>query len=119
ERGLLGPASFIKVAEESGTIADIGRDVLTEACRQMGEWRRDHPDLSMMLRVNVSGRQLAQPARLRALTVALADSGMAAEQLCLEITETALMTDLESSIRMLRLIRGLGVRLAIDDFGTA
>jgi diguanylate cyclase (GGDEF)-like protein/PAS domain S-box-containing protein len=118
ERGLLAPASFIGVAEDSGLISEIGRYVLAEACGQVGEWARQHADLSLTLRVNVSGRQLTQPSLLRDITVALADSGMAAERLCLEITETALMTDLDATIRMLRLIRELGVRLAIDDFGT-
>jgi EAL domain-containing protein (putative c-di-GMP-specific phosphodiesterase class I) len=68
--------------------------------------------------VNVSGRQLAQPSLLRDITVALSDADLAPDRLCLEITETALMTDIETAIRMLRWIRELGVRLAIDDFGT-
>jgi diguanylate cyclase (GGDEF)-like protein/PAS domain S-box-containing protein len=118
ERGLLAPGSFVPLAEETGMISDIGRFVLTEACRQMGEWSQRHPDLALTLRVNVSGRQLSQPALLRDITIALADSELSPDRLCLEITETALMTDIETTIRMLRLIRELGVRLAIDDFGT-
>jgi EAL domain-containing protein (putative c-di-GMP-specific phosphodiesterase class I) len=118
ERGLLGPATFIPLAEETGMISDIGRFVLAEACRQMGEWSIRAPGLALTLRVNVSGRQLSQPALLRDITIALAESGLAPDRLCLEITETALMTDIDTTIRMLRLIRELGVRLAIDDFGT-
>jgi EAL domain-containing protein (putative c-di-GMP-specific phosphodiesterase class I) len=118
DRGLLGPPSFIALAEESGLISDIGRFVLADACRQVGQWTRLYPDVPLTLRVNVSGRQLAQPSLLRDITGALSDADLAPDRLCLEITETALMTDIETTIRMLRWIRELGVRLAIDDFGT-
>ncbi|HEX7097554.1 MAG TPA: EAL domain-containing protein [Acidimicrobiales bacterium] len=118
ERGLLLPSTFIPLAEETGMIADIGRVVLAEACRQVGAWSRRHPDLPLTLRVNVSGRQLARSTLLQDVTVALAEAGLPAQRLCLEITETALMTDIESSIRMLRAVRELGVSVAVDDFGT-
>jgi diguanylate cyclase (GGDEF)-like protein/PAS domain S-box-containing protein len=117
-RGLLAPAAFIALAEDTGLISDIGRFVLSDACRQLGEWRVRFPGLALTLRVNVSGRQLTQPALLRDITIALAESGLPPDRLCLEITETALMTDIDTTIRMLRSIRDLGVRLAIDDFGT-
>jgi diguanylate cyclase (GGDEF)-like protein len=118
QRGLIVAGAFVGLAEESGLIADIGRFVLTEACRQVGDWARRFPATPLTLRANVSGRQLSQPALLHDVTVALADSGLDPAHLCLEITETALMTDIDASIRMLRWIRDLGVRLAIDDFGT-
>jgi EAL domain-containing protein (putative c-di-GMP-specific phosphodiesterase class I) len=118
QRGLIVAGAFVGLAEESGLIADIGRFVLTEACRQVADWARRFPSTPLTLRANVSGRQLSQPALLRDVTVALAESGLDPERLCLEITETALMSDVDASIRMLRWIRDLGVRLAIDDFGT-
>jgi EAL domain-containing protein (putative c-di-GMP-specific phosphodiesterase class I) len=84
----------------------------------VGEWTRQHPSLPLILRVNVSGRQLVHASLLQDLTVALAESRLPADRLCLEITETALMTDIDTTIQMLRWIRDLGVRLAVDDFGT-
>lgn len=118
ERGLLAAGTFIDVAEESALISDIGRFVVSEACRQVGEWSRAYPDLPLKLRVNVSGRQLIHTSLLRDVTIALADSRLPPERLCLEITETALMSDIDTSIQMMRWIRELGVDLAIDDFGT-
>src|SRR5690606_28683630 len=89
ERGLLSAGSFIDIAEESTLISDIGRFVLAEACRQVGEWTRKYPDLPMTVRVNVSGRQLVHTSLLREVSIALADAELPPERLCLEITETA------------------------------
>ncbi|MFL5847156.1 MAG: putative bifunctional diguanylate cyclase/phosphodiesterase [Solirubrobacteraceae bacterium] len=116
-RGLLSPGGFIPVAEETGLVVPIGRFVLREACRQAAEWAATTgTDLSM--NVNLSGRQLEDPALLDDVTAILRETGLPAARLVLEITETVLMHDTETTIERLRALRALGVRLAVDDFGT-
>jgi diguanylate cyclase (GGDEF)-like protein len=114
-RGLIGPQSFIEVAEETGLIGPIGEFVLREACRQAAHWQASG-ELSM--NVNLSGRQLEGPGLLDMVTTILRETGLAPGRLVLEITETVLMHDTEATIRRLRALRALGVRLAVDDFGT-
>ena len=111
ERGFLGPGEFIPLAEETGLIVPLGRWVLREACRQATQWA-GAPYLS----VNVAGAQLEQPGFLAEVESALADGGLCAERLVLEVTESSLVDDLEAE--RLQALRRLGVRLAIDDFGT-
>ena len=118
ERGLVAPNDFIPVAEDSGMIVPIGAWVLHEACRQAVAWgarRGAHP---LVMRVNVSPRQLDDPAFVDTVAGALADSGLEPSRLCLEITENALIRDLERGSEVLRRVRALGVQLALDDFGT-
>ncbi len=115
--GVLTAGAFIGIAEDTGLVVDIGSFVLTEACRQGAEWnsRRAEP---LVIRVNLSARQLERETIVAEVAEALSESGLPAEQLCLEITETAIMTDVEESLRLLSELRALGVHLAIDDFGT-
>jgi EAL domain-containing protein (putative c-di-GMP-specific phosphodiesterase class I) len=110
-RGLLPPLTFIPLAEETDLIAEIGRWVLEESCVQAHVW-----DTSVS--VNLSGRQLEQADLVEVVARALARSGLPAERLWLEITETVLMRDTEATIERLRALKALGVRLAVDDFGT-
>jgi diguanylate cyclase (GGDEF)-like protein/PAS domain S-box-containing protein len=117
ERGLVGPADFIGVAEESGLIVPIGRWVVTEACRQVARWQRD-TGLALRLSVNISARQLQAPRLAEHVARTLRTSGLPAEDLVLEITESMLVDDAERTIAKLHLLRELGVRLAVDDFGT-
>ena len=117
-RGLLSAAEFIDLAEETGLILDIGRWVLREACLQQVAWQAAHPDHRLLVRVNLSARQIGQPDLLSQVMSILGETGVDPGQLCLEITETTVMADAESSLEVLEKLRGLGVELAIDDFGT-
>jgi diguanylate cyclase (GGDEF)-like protein len=116
ERGLVSPAEFIEIAEENGAILPIGRWVLGEACREAMSW--SPIDRSVFLCVNVSAREIQQPGFVDAVREALADAGMAASRLSLEITETALLRATPKTVGTLEALRGLGVRIVIDDFGT-
>jgi diguanylate cyclase (GGDEF)-like protein len=115
-RGLLPPAAFVPVAEETGLIAPIGRFVLREACRQAAAWQVHGAGLTM--NVNLSGRQLEDPELVDLVTQLLRDTRLPPRSLVLEITETVLMQDTRTTIDRLRALRALGVRLALDDFGT-
>ncbi|MFC7534131.1 putative bifunctional diguanylate cyclase/phosphodiesterase [Actinoplanes sp. GCM10030250] len=118
-RGLVSPVEFIPVAERTGQIVAIGRWALGEACRQAAEWRRAFPDAEpLTVGVNVAGRQLRDPALVGEVAALLAATGLPAGCLSIEVTETAVLDDEESNEAMLAL-RGLGVKLALDDFGTA
>jgi diguanylate cyclase (GGDEF)-like protein len=115
ERGLLEPADFIPLAEDTGMIVAIGEWVLREACRQVAEWRAAGADIDVA--VNVSARQLTQPDIVEVVRSALDDSGLPAASLCLEITESAVMRDPEATLATLTLVKELGVKVALDDFG--
>ena len=115
--GLLSPMQFIPLAEETGLIVPIGRWVLKTACAQAMAWRRQGlPPLSMA--VNLSPRQFSDDNLLADIDDALASSGLPADMLQLEITESMVMHNVVRAIELLDIIRGRGVRLAIDDFGT-
>jgi EAL domain-containing protein (putative c-di-GMP-specific phosphodiesterase class I) len=113
--GLVGPDRFIALAEETGLIVPIGSWVLNEACRLAQGWKTAAP---LALRVNLSARQLAQDDLIDIVGAALERSGMAAEQLCLEVTESVLVEDPDASARTLADLKALGVKIAVDDFGT-
>ena len=119
ERGLIPPASFIPLAEETGLIDPIGRQVLHEACRQAAAWRAAHPGAGLeTMSVNLSVRQLDQPGLVDDVAMALAKARLPPSCLLLEITETMLMGDTDQMVARLDALKSLGVRLAIDDFGT-
>jgi diguanylate cyclase (GGDEF)-like protein len=118
QRGVLPAGSFIQAAEETGLIVDLGRWVLAEACRQMSEWRERYPRLSFTMRVNMSPAQLATRNIVRLVKECLHENQLPGELLCLEITEHAVMQDLERAVQVLHDLKALGVSLAIDDFGT-
>ena len=115
-RGIVQPNDFIPLAEETGLIVPIGRWVLAQACRQAAVWHDESH--SVQVSVNVSARQLDHENLLEDVQGALADSGLEPTSLTLEITETALMRDADSTAEQLRKLKALGVRIAIDDFGT-
>jgi diguanylate cyclase (GGDEF)-like protein len=115
-RGIVQPNDFIPLLEETDLIVDVGRWVLHEACRQGAEWRRNGRELGVA--VNVSGRQLDSDGFVGDVRDALAASELPADSLTLEITETAIMRNVEATAKRLLAIKALGVRIAIDDFGT-
>jgi diguanylate cyclase (GGDEF)-like protein len=116
KRGLVQPDSFIPLLEETGLISEVGAWILRQACFQGAAWRRAGHAIAMA--VNVSARQLDHDHLVTAVEQALAESGLDPEALTLEITETALMRNVEATIERLTAIKRLGVRVAIDDFGT-
>jgi diguanylate cyclase (GGDEF)-like protein len=118
-RGQVQPDDFIPLLEETGLIVPVGAWVLEEACRQAAAWRRQGPPAAeLTISVNVSPRQLAQPDFAATVARALETTGANPRLLCLEITEAALITDVEAARRELAKLHDIGVRLAIDDFGT-
>ena len=119
ERGLLAPEEFIPFAEDNGAIVRIGEWVLQEACRQAERWRTTWPkEIALPIAVNFSARQLAQPDFIAVLSGALQETGADPSSLRLEITESVMMQDAESTIEVLGAVKALGVEVAIDDFGT-
>jgi diguanylate cyclase (GGDEF)-like protein len=115
-RGIVQPDAFIPLLEETGLIVEVGRWVLSEACRQGATWRR--AGYPIVMAVNVSARQLDTDELIADIEGALADSGLEPSALTIEITETTLMRNIEETVRRLGEIKHLGVRIAIDDFGT-
>jgi diguanylate cyclase (GGDEF)-like protein len=116
ELGLVPPVEFIPLAEDCGLIVELGRFVLREACRQAAAWPVGGEQITMS--VNLSARQLVEPGLIDAVTVAVAESGLSPQRLCLEITESALIKDFDSVLPVLTALRTAGVHLALDDFGT-
>ena len=117
--GMVPPLDFIPLAEETGLIVPIGTWVLREACRQAADWNRRRPvDEPLSISVNLSARQLQQPHLPELVAEVLATTGLAGRCLTLELTESLLINDVESTVIRLEQLKALGVRLAIDDFGT-
>lgn len=116
-RGLVSPAEFIPIAEETGLIVAIGAWVIDEACRQAARWREEGRP-AITLSINLSARQLRQSDLVERVTESLARHGVAPRHLELELTESLAMEDADAHLRQLQALRQLGVRLSIDDFGT-
>jgi diguanylate cyclase (GGDEF)-like protein len=117
-RGLILPAEFLPVAEETGLIVPIGLWVLREACRQAREWQANDPEpLPVRIGVNISVKQLEDPGFVADVAQALQDSGLPPPALILEITETILAQNLIATGEVLKGMKQLGVRVAVDDFG--
>jgi diguanylate cyclase (GGDEF)-like protein/PAS domain S-box-containing protein len=115
---LVAPEHFLAIAEETGLIVPLGRQVVEKACRQLASWDATTGVRVPHLAVNLSARQLTQPDLASDVRRALHASGIDPNRLCLEITETVLMQDTPQVIATINALRDLGVRLAIDDFGT-
>jgi diguanylate cyclase (GGDEF)-like protein/PAS domain S-box-containing protein len=116
---LVLPASFIPVAEETGLIQPIGRWVLHEACRQLAQWRSELPQAAgLSMSVNVSARQLQDSSLIEDVESALRETGVDPGSLILELTESAVVENLDAAMATLRKLRWMSVQLAMDDFGT-
>ena len=118
-RGVISPADFVPVAEETGLIVPIGQWVLEEACKKVREWQLSSPTRrGLSLSVNLSGRQVAQPDVVEQIKHALKISNLQPHHLKLEITESVVMENAEAAAQTFKQLRALGVQLSIDDFGT-
>jgi len=120
-RGLLYPADFIGVAEQSGMIIELGGWVMQQAARDGRRWQVRYPStpaLAMQVSINLSGRQLQRPEVIKEVIDAVDAAGLDPQSLILELTESVLMADTEPVARTLQELRRLGFRLALDDFGT-
>lgn len=118
-RGLVSPMEFIPVAEETGMIVQIGEWVLREACGEMRRWQQSFPSQpSLFVCVNLSVKQFSQQDLIEKVSNILRDTKLPPASLKLEITESAVMENVETATRMLIELRELGVQLAMDDFGT-
>ena len=119
ERGLLPPAEFLFLAEESDLIIDVERWVLEQACRQGRDWQESGTSAAdWTVSVNLSTRQFQEGDLVTEVDKILRVTGLPAERLMLEITESVMMQDVESAVATVRGLKSLGVHLAIDDFGT-
>ncbi len=119
ERGLLAPGQFMPIAEDSGLVVELGARILRDALAQLAHWRAVGLQFaSCSLSVNVATQQLIDGRFLGVVHDALGETGIDADSLWLEITETALMSDTNAASRALRDLRGLGLHLSVDDFGT-
>ena len=113
------PGEFIPIAEESALIFQIGAWTLREACEQAARWRARFGDRAPLpVSVNVSARQLAQPELPEIVTQVLAETGVSARDLAIEVTETALIEESRVPAASLRELKSLGVKILLDDFGT-
>jgi diguanylate cyclase (GGDEF)-like protein/PAS domain S-box-containing protein len=118
DQGLVSPAEFIPIAEETGLIVAIGQWVLTESCRQLRQWQTQFPAASALtISVNLSTRQFLQPDLVDQVAQVLQETGLCPHHLKLEITESGIMNNAESAA-LLKQLQTLNVQLCIDDFGT-
>lgn len=119
ERGLIPPGDFIPLAEHTGLIVGLGRWVLNEACRQLGEWDHEYPlAKSLRVSVNLSVRQIESMSLISDITDAIDYGGISPDRLTLEITESLVMNDDPETLQRLAELRSRGIALAVDDFGT-
>jgi diguanylate cyclase (GGDEF)-like protein len=118
ERGRIGPDDFIRVAEESDSILEIGRWVLSQACQQIRSWQRLIGSDPFTVSVNISARQLAQPDFVDEVLTIIREAGVAPTQIVLEMTETSMLQDSAATRSKLHDLRDAGIGVSIDDFGT-
>ena len=118
QRGLVSPADFIPLAEETGLIVPMGEWVLVTACELLAQWQLDEKTRDLQLAVNVSAKQFLQPTFVDMVLQALQQTGARADRLKLELTESAVLEDIEQAIQKMKRLRDQGVSFSMDDFGT-
>jgi diguanylate cyclase (GGDEF)-like protein len=118
EKGIIEPADFIPIAEESGLIIPIGEWVLQSACAQNKIWQESDLHMRIAVSLNISGRQFTQASLIHIIEKVLADFSLDPRYLELEITESVIMQNAEVTMRMLQKLKRMGVKLSMDDFGT-
>lgn len=116
--GIVPPAQFIPLAEETGLVVALGRWVTEHACRQASAWPALPGGGRVEVAINLSARQLADPSVLEDVERAIVESGADPSHICFEVTESALVHDVDRAIDRLKALKALGVKIAIDDFGT-
>ena len=118
KRGLVAPDVFVPCCEETGMIVPIGFWVMSEACRQLTAWQKQFPQFSdLRMSINLSARQLSVPAFAEQVKQILEQNGVNPQSISLEITESMMVKNTESVLGILKSLRGLGIRLELDDFG--
>ena len=118
ERGIVSPAQFIPLAEETGLILPIGQWVLETACAQLSVWTKDKQTRSLILAVNISARQFREADFVAQVRSAVQRNAVNPSTLKLELTESLLLEDVEDTIATMNALKAIGVRLSLDDFGT-
>jgi diguanylate cyclase (GGDEF)-like protein len=119
QRGLVPPAEFIPIAEETDLILPLSRWIIQEACHQIKSWQEKFPRTPhLLVSVNFSGKQFSQPDLVKQIRETLEETGLDGRSLKLEITESTAMTDVETTITHLQQLKSLNLQLSIDDFGT-
>lgn len=120
ERGLIYPDGFISIAEKTGTIVQLGHQVLVAACQQLLKWQSQPgiPTKDLTVNINLSPRQLREPDFVAGISDTVASFGVEPSSLCLEVTESLLLDDSQAAIRILRDLKELGFQIHLDDFGT-
>ena len=117
EKGIIPPLDFIPLAEDTGLIIPIGQWVLREACQQTAQWhQRGYSELKVS--VNISAKQFQQPGFLDSIVAILAETGLPASSLCIELTESVAMSQAHNIVELMLELKALGLQIAIDDFGT-
>ena len=118
ERGVVSPAEFVPIAEDTGLIVPLGQQVLERACEQLGVWLVANPLATWQMSVNLSARQLLAPDLVTSVRTATEAAGLEPSSLILELSESVLLADSERVLRCLHRLKDLGAQIAIDDFGT-
>ncbi len=118
ERGLISPALFIPLAEETGMIIPVGLWVMKTACLQLKQWENDPKREHLTIAVNVSSQEFNEAAYVRQVEDILIETGIRPHKLKLELTESALASDVEAVVEKMRLLKDFGLRFSLDDFGT-
>ena len=118
QRGMVAPANFIPMAEQTGLILPLGRWVLQTACNQLVEWSGDPTTQEVSIAVNVSAREFRQPEFATQVIETLRKTGANPKRLQLELTESLLLSDVQDAVRKMEQLKALGVRFSLDDFGT-
>lgn len=118
DRGIVMPGAFIPVAEESSLIIDIGNWVIDATCRQLAEWGRNEKTRDLTLTINISAKQFSQSDFVNQIAETLRKYGTNPAMLKMELSEKMVLTDIDSTVEKINALRGMGVRLSMDNFGT-